>query len=132
MLSALSDFTSVGNHLDGISNYFRNRTTSGAMEGINNHIKLIKREGYGFVSFNNFREGWLACFSKYEAKRSASVVHEKSLSLSLDRISRVLLSVVMNCPHPQSFSLGRRELRVLFPLLWEGARVRAASEGRRG
>ncbi|WP_416676879.1 ISL3 family transposase [Egbenema bharatensis] len=26
----------IRNHLDGISNYFRNRTTSGAMEGINN------------------------------------------------------------------------------------------------
>ncbi len=63
MLSALPDVTSVGNHLDGISNYFRNRTTSEAMEGINNRIKLIKREGYGFVSFNNFRERLLACFS---------------------------------------------------------------------
>ncbi len=32
----------IRNHLDRISNYFRNRTTSGAMEGINNRIKLIK------------------------------------------------------------------------------------------
>ncbi|WP_420805852.1 transposase [Neosynechococcus sphagnicola] len=51
------------NHLDGISNYFWNRTTSGAMEGINNRIKLIKRQAYGFVNFNNFRERLLACFS---------------------------------------------------------------------
>lgn len=55
--------TTIRNHLDGISNYFRNRITSGAMEGINNRIKLIKRQAYGFVNFNNFRERLLACFS---------------------------------------------------------------------
>lgn len=55
--------TTVRNHLDGICNYFRNRTTSGAMEGINNRIKLIKRQAYGFVNFDNFRERLLACFS---------------------------------------------------------------------
>jgi len=55
--------TTIRNHLDGISNYFRNRTTSGAMEGINNRIKLIKRQAYGFVNFSNFRERLLACFS---------------------------------------------------------------------
>lgn len=55
--------TTIRNHLDGISNYFGNRTTSGAMEGINNRIKLIKRQAYGFVNFNNFRERLLACFS---------------------------------------------------------------------
>jgi len=32
-----------------------NRTTSGVMEGINNKIKLIKRQGYGFCNFENFR-----------------------------------------------------------------------------
>lgn len=55
--------TTISNHLDGICNYFRNRTTSGAMEGINNRIKLIKRQAYGFVNFTNFRERLLACFS---------------------------------------------------------------------
>lgn len=55
--------TTIRNHLDGIINYFRNRTTSGAMEGINNRIKLIKRQAYGFVNFENFRERLLACFS---------------------------------------------------------------------
>lgn len=53
----------VRTHLDGICNYFRNRTTNGVMEGINNRIKLIKRQAYGFVNFNNFRERLLACFS---------------------------------------------------------------------
>jgi transposase len=35
--------------------YFDNRTTSGAVEGINNKLKLIKRSGYGFRNFENFR-----------------------------------------------------------------------------
>jgi transposase len=53
----------IRNHLDGICNYFRTRTTSGPMEGINNRIKLIKRQAYGFVNFGNFRKRLLACFS---------------------------------------------------------------------
>jgi transposase len=55
--------STIHNHLDGICNYFVNRTTSGVMEGINNRIKLIKRQGYGFVNFDNFRARLLACFS---------------------------------------------------------------------
>lgn len=54
--------TTIGNHLDGICNYFSHRTTSGVMEGINNRIKLIKRQAYGFVNFDNFRARLLACF----------------------------------------------------------------------
>ena len=53
----------IRNHLTGICNYFRNRTTSGTMEGINNRIKLIKRQAYGFRNFGNFRKRLLACFS---------------------------------------------------------------------
>ncbi|MCG6136844.1 MAG: transposase, partial [Nostoc sp. LLA-1] len=30
-------------------------TTSGAVEGINNKLKLIKRSAYGFRNFENFR-----------------------------------------------------------------------------
>jgi len=55
--------STIRNHLDGICNYFLSRTTSGVMEGINNRIKLIKRQGYGFSNFNNFRSRLLACFS---------------------------------------------------------------------
>lgn len=51
----------IQNHLDGICNYFKNRTTSGVMEGINNRIKLIMRQGYGFSNFGNFRSRVLAC-----------------------------------------------------------------------
>ena len=53
----------IRNHLTGICNYFRNRTTSGTMEGINNRIKLIKRQAYGFRNFGNFRKRLLACLS---------------------------------------------------------------------
>ncbi|KRH95829.1 hypothetical protein ASL19_09660 [Cylindrospermopsis sp. CR12] len=38
-----------------IVGYFNGRTTSGIVEGINNKLKLIKRLGYGFRNFNNFR-----------------------------------------------------------------------------
>ena len=40
---------------DEILAYFDNRTTSGVVEGINNKLKLIKRSGYGFTNFDNFR-----------------------------------------------------------------------------
>ena len=39
--------------------YFKNRTTQGVVEGINNKLKLIKRRGYGFRNFDNFS---LRCF----------------------------------------------------------------------
>ena len=45
-----------------ISNYFEARTTSGAVEGINNRLKLIKRSGYGFRNFANFRLRCLICW----------------------------------------------------------------------
>jgi len=53
----------VQNHLEEICNYFVNRTTSGVMEGINNRIKLIKRQAYGFTNFEHLRTRLLACLS---------------------------------------------------------------------
>jgi len=53
----------IRTHLLEICNYFINRTTSGVMEGINNRIKLIKRQAYGFLRFDNFRARTLAGFS---------------------------------------------------------------------
>lgn len=35
--------------------YFESGTTQGKVEGINNRLKLIKRKGYGFRNFDNFR-----------------------------------------------------------------------------
>jgi transposase len=55
--------STIRDHLDGICNYFLSRTTSGVMEEINNKLKLIKRQAYGFINFDNFRARLLACFS---------------------------------------------------------------------
>jgi len=55
--------TMLRNHIDGICNYFLNRTTSGVMEEINNRLKVIKRQAYGFVNFDIFRARLLAYFS---------------------------------------------------------------------
>jgi transposase len=52
----------INNHLQGICNYFHERVTSGMMEGINNKIKLIKRQAYGFTNFNHLRMRLLAAF----------------------------------------------------------------------
>lgn len=48
--------------LSEITGYFDNRTTSGAVEGINNRLKLIKRLGYGFRNFSNFALRCLICW----------------------------------------------------------------------
>ncbi|NER00297.1 MAG: ISL3 family transposase [Cyanothece sp. SIO2G6] len=45
-----------------ITAYFETRTTSGAVEGINNRLKLIKRLGYGFRNFDNFCLRCLICW----------------------------------------------------------------------
>jgi transposase len=38
-----------------ILNYFNERITNGAVEGLNNRIKLIKRRAYGYRNVTNFR-----------------------------------------------------------------------------
>lgn len=53
----------ISDHLPTICNYFISHSTSGTMEGINNKIKLIKRQGYGFTNFENFRLRLLSAFS---------------------------------------------------------------------
>ncbi|MCF6777974.1 transposase [Thiotrichales bacterium 19X7-9] len=35
-------------HKNSIANYFKNRATSGFVEGLNNKIKVVKRRCYGF------------------------------------------------------------------------------------
>lgn len=52
----------IGRWFGEITNYFESRTTSGAVEGINNKLKLIKRSGYGFRNFTNFRLRCLICW----------------------------------------------------------------------
>lgn len=53
----------IKNHIDGICNYFSCRTTSGVMQGINNKIKLIKRQAFGFTNFDHLRMRLIACLS---------------------------------------------------------------------
>ena len=40
---------------DQMTSYFELRITNGVVEGINNKLKLIKRLGFGFGNFDNFR-----------------------------------------------------------------------------
>lgn len=41
--------------LGEIVGYFYNRTTNGIVEGINNKLKLLKRRGFGYRNFDNFK-----------------------------------------------------------------------------
>ncbi|NEO88247.1 MAG: transposase [Spirulina sp. SIO3F2] len=50
----------IRNHLDTICNYFLSRTSNGVMEGINNRLKPIKRQAYGFMNFDNMRRRFLS------------------------------------------------------------------------
>jgi transposase len=36
--------------------YFERRTNQGMVEGINNRLKVIKRNGFGFRNFDNFEK----------------------------------------------------------------------------
>jgi transposase len=54
----------IDSHLEGICNYFNNRTTSGVTEGINTKIKLIIRQSYGFKNFDLMKQKLLACLFK--------------------------------------------------------------------
>ena len=54
--------TNMKTWLTPVLKYFVNRTTNGPSEGINNKVKLIKRRGYGFRNFGNFRLRILTAF----------------------------------------------------------------------
>jgi len=43
------------NWKDKVLNFFHLRLSNGVVEGKNNKIKLIKRRGYGYLNFENFR-----------------------------------------------------------------------------
>jgi transposase len=57
-----SSVSTISRWLGEVTAYFDYRTTSGAVEGINNKLKLIKRSGYGFRNFENFRIRCLICW----------------------------------------------------------------------
>ena len=52
----------ISRHIKEICNYFISRLTNGFIEGVNNKIKLIKRQGYGFTNMKNFRDRLIAAF----------------------------------------------------------------------
>lgn len=53
------------NHWQPILNYFRQRVTSGFVEGLNNKIKTIKRRCYGIRKPSTpFQRIWLDLFGK--------------------------------------------------------------------
>lgn len=55
-ITVLDNFlNTLNNWYRWILNYFGIRLTSGGVEGINNKIKLLKRTGFGFRHFDNFR-----------------------------------------------------------------------------
>lgn len=56
----------LGRWFGEVISYFDHRTTSGAVEGINNKLKLIKRSGYGFRNFKNFKLRCLICWHLQE------------------------------------------------------------------
>ncbi len=46
-----------------VLNYFVHRVTTSVIEGINNSIKTVKRMGYGFRNFVNFKQRILISFA---------------------------------------------------------------------
>lgn len=46
-----------------VLNYFTHRVTTSVIEGINNSIKTVKRMGYGFRNFANFKRRVLISFA---------------------------------------------------------------------
>ncbi len=53
----------LDNWKDYILNYFTHRVTTSIIEGINNSIKTVKRMGYGFRNFANFKQRVLMYFA---------------------------------------------------------------------
>jgi transposase len=60
----LNDFLSMLNDWkEYVLNYFTHRFTTSIIEGINNTIKTVKRMGYGFRNFVNFKQRVLISFA---------------------------------------------------------------------
>jgi transposase len=50
-----SFISTLERHFENILNFFTHRISNGMVEGINNVIKAIKRNGFGFRNFDNFK-----------------------------------------------------------------------------
>ena len=53
----------LNNWKEYVLNYFTHRVTTSVIEGINNSIKAVKRMGYGFRNFANFKQRILISFT---------------------------------------------------------------------
>jgi transposase len=57
--------TMIASHHEGILNYFDHRVSTGMVEGINNKIKVLKRQAYGFRDTEYFK---LRIYSLHESR----------------------------------------------------------------
>ena len=59
LMSGIKQLISIGammlRHWSGLLNYYPHRTTNGPLEGLNNKIKVIKRQAYGFRDMEYFK-----------------------------------------------------------------------------
>ena len=62
----------LSQHMNGIANYFRNRYTSGFVEGFNNRIKVLKRRCYGIFNLKHIFQRLTLDLGGYEAFKPAS------------------------------------------------------------
>jgi transposase len=65
----------LGQHMNGIANYFRNRYTSGFVEGLNNRIKVLKRRCYGIFNLKHIFQRLTLDLSGYDIVRNAALHH---------------------------------------------------------
>ncbi|MDH2958809.1 transposase [Staphylococcus aureus] len=54
--------------------------TNGAIEGINNKIKLIKRISFGYRNFNNFKARIMMIFSLYKGEKKKTTKPNNGLA----------------------------------------------------
>ncbi|MDH2959051.1 transposase [Staphylococcus aureus] len=56
------------------------KPSNGAIEGINNKIKLIKRISFGYRNFNNFKARIMMIFSLYKGEKKKTTKPNNGLA----------------------------------------------------
>lgn len=70
-LKALNRFcNTLENWMEGIANYFVDRSTNGPTEGFNNGLRSILRRAFGMTNFKHFRARVLHAFGKPKPQES--------------------------------------------------------------
>lgn len=73
-LKALNEFCqTMENWLEGIANYFVNRSSNGPTEGFNNGFRSILSRAFGMQNFANFRDRVLQIFGKPKPQESPNL-----------------------------------------------------------